>query len=69
MRDYAKRFQRGHWAFLGLVNEEKWYGSYSYEPEGKWDDEANQMIEDFKESVHPIFRGISALNRGFLKRK
>ena len=27
------------------------------------------MVEDFKETGHPIFRGISALNRGVLKRR
>ena len=27
------------------------------------------MVEHFKESGHPIFRGTSALNRGFLIRK
>ena len=24
--DYAKEFQRGHWSFLGLGDEAKWYG-------------------------------------------
>ena len=28
MRDYAKRFQRGHWSCLGPGNEEKWCGTY-----------------------------------------
>ena len=38
-RDHAKRFQRGHWLF---------YGTYSRKAEGKWDNETNQMIEQFQ---------------------
>ena len=63
VRDCAKRFQR-HWSFSSLGNEEKWYGTYSHEPEGKWDNEAAQMIAHLKQSGHPVFRGTSALNRG-----
>ena len=48
--------QRGHWSFLGLANEEKWYGSCNYKPEGKCDQQANQMIEVFARSGHPVFR-------------
>ena len=43
--DYAMEFQRGHWSFLGPADEEKWYGTCTYKPEGKWDQQANQMIE------------------------
>ena len=68
VRDYAKRFQRGHWSFFGPGNEDKWYGTYSHKPKGKWNNEANQMIKHFEESGHPIFRGTSALNRGILRR-
>ena len=39
--DYAKEFQRGHWSFLGPGDEEKWYGTCNYKPEGKWDQHAN----------------------------
>ena len=68
-RDYAKRFRRGHWSFFGLGDEENGMGTYCHKPEGKWENEADQMIKDFAESGHPIFRGTSALNRGILKRK
>ena len=44
VRDYAKRFQRGHWSFLGPGNEEKWYETCCRKPEGKCDTEADQMI-------------------------
>ena len=67
--DYAKRFQRGHWSFLGLGEEDKWCVTYSYKPEGKWNGDANLMIEHFRESGHPIFRGLSAFNRGISKKK
>ena len=32
---YAKRFSQGHWTFLGLRDEKKWYGTLPYTPEGK----------------------------------
>ena len=65
---YAKKFQRGRWTFLGLGDEEELYGTCKYKPEGKWDQQADQMIEIFARSGHPICRGMSALNRGTLKR-
>ena len=67
VRYYAKEFQRGHWSFLGPGDEEKWYGTCK--PEGKWDQQANRMIALFAQSGDPVFRGISALSRGTLKRK
>ena len=30
--DYARKFAHGHWSFLGLGSEQKWYGSSSYKP-------------------------------------
>ena len=38
-------------------------------PEGQWNETADVMLNNIKESAHPVFRGISALNRGVLKRK
>ena len=38
-------------------------------PEGKWDQQANQMIDQFQRIGHPICRGTCALDRGVLKRK
>ena len=54
VRDYAKKFQQGHWSFLGPGNEEKWYGTYAYKQEGKWDQQANHMIKQFQQSGHPV---------------
>ena len=54
--DHTKEFQRGHWSFLGPGKEE-WYGTYAHKPEGRWDQEANQMIDQFVQSGHSMFRG------------
>ena len=35
--NYARRFLRGHWSFLGPGSEKKWYGTYSDKPDGVWD--------------------------------
>ena len=66
--DYAKRFSRGHWSFLGPGDDEKWYGTLSYTPEGN-DSIATEMVGHSKETGHPVFKGISALSRGILRRK
>ena len=68
-QDYAARFPRGHWSFLGPGDEKTWYGTLGVSPEGKWNPIAKEMAEHFKETGHPVFGGISALNLGILKRK
>ena len=65
----AKRFTHGRWSFLGSGSEKKWYGSNTYKPNGEWDDVAEQMLLNFSESGHPVFRGTSALVRGTLRSK
>ena len=69
VRDNARRFQRGHWPFFGLVNEEQWDGTYSHKVKETWDKVFNQIFKHFAESGRPIFCGTSALNRGILTRK
>ena len=69
VKNCAKRFSRGHWAFHGLVSEKKWYGNQSYPQEGKWQATAGQMVERFEESGHPVFKSVSPLARGILRRK
>ena len=69
VKNYAEWFSRGHWTFLGPGDEKKWYGTLSYTPEGQWDSNATQMVERFKETRHPVFKSISALSRGILKRR
>ena len=66
--DYAKEFQREHRSFFGLGNEEEWDGTYDHTPEGRWEQQSNQRIEQFQQSGHPVIRGISAHYRGTLKR-
>ena len=36
-------------------------------PERKWDSVASQMVQRFKETVHPVFTSASALSRGILR--
>ena len=67
--DYARRFAHGHWSFLGPGSEKKWYGTHTYKPIGEWDRVAEDMMINFSESGHPVFRGSSALERGALKSK
>ena len=69
IKNYAQRFSQGHWTCLGPGDEKKWYGTHCYKPDGKWDSAAPSMVQRFAETGHPIFKGISALSRGILKRK
>ena len=62
--NYARKFHRGHWSFLGLGSEKKWYRTYSDKPDGSWDKIAVNMMSNFSDSGHPIFRASSAFERG-----
>ena len=61
-----KRFQLGHWSFLGPGEQETLYGTHNYKPEGKWNVTADVVADNFKDSGHPVFRAASAFARGFL---
>ena len=37
IKEYASKFNDGHWAFLGPGEESKWYQGYAAEYGGKWD--------------------------------
>ena len=63
VKNYAKRFSRGHWSFLPSGDEEKWYGTLNYAPEGKCDSIATEIVG------HPLIKGISDLSRGILRKK
>ena len=65
----ARRFPRGHWSFLGLGSEKKWYGTCSDEPDGVWDKTAEDMMLNFAESGHPVFRASNAFERRELRSK
>ena len=69
VKTYAKNFSQGHRTFLGPGDEEKWYGKAKYPPEGKWDSVASQVVQRFIATGHPVFKSISALSRGLLKKK
>ena len=64
VKEYASKFNDGHWAFLGAREESKWYQGYATNYGGQWDLRASQMVEDFENSGHPVFRGISPSGRG-----
>ena len=51
------------------VPERKRSGMEPYTPEETWDSTANQMVERFKDTGHPVFKSIGALSRGILKKK
>ena len=69
IKEYASKFNDGHWAFLGPREESKWYQGYATNYGGKWDLRASQMAEDFENSGHPVFQGMGPLGRGILKKK
>ena len=53
---YARKFPCGHWSFLEPGSEKKWYGTCTDKPDGPWDRMADDMVMNFSESNHPIFR-------------
>ena len=57
IKQYARRFPRGHWSFRGLGSEKKWYGTYDHKPDGSWIRTAEKMLQNFAGSGHPVFRG------------
>ena len=65
---FARRFGIGQWSFIGPGSEKKWYSSEN-SPQGAWDNIAEQMLLEFAESGHPIFRATTPLSRCNLKSK
>ena len=68
MPTFAGRFGIGQWSFIGPGSEKKWYPSEN-SPQGAWDNIAEEMLLEFAESGHPIFRAPTPLSRGQLKSK
>ena len=64
----AKKFGIGQWSFIGPGSEKKWYSAEN-SPQGAWDHIADEMLLEFAESGHPIFRATTPLSRGILKSK
>ena len=65
---FAGRFGIGQWSFIGPGSEKKWYSSEN-SPQGAWDHIAEQMLLEFAESGHPIFRATTPMSRSNLKSK
>ena len=55
VKTFAGRFGIGQWSFIGSGSEKKWYPSEN-SPQGAWDHIADEMLLEFAESGHPIFR-------------
>ena len=68
VKTFAGRFGIGQWSFIGPGSEKKWYSSEN-SPQEAWDNIAEQMLLEFAESGHPIFRATTPLSRGQLKSK
>ena len=66
---FAKKFGLGQWSFIGPGSEKKWYSVEENSPQGIWDHIADEMLLEFVESGHPIFRATTPLSRGKLKSK
>ena len=64
----ARRFGIGQWSFIGPGSEKKWYSGEN-SPQGAWDHIAEEMLLEFAECGHPIFRATTPLSRGILKSK
>ena len=65
--NYALRFPRGRWSFLECGSEKKWCGTCTDKPDGSWDRMAEDMMMNFTDSCHPIFRASSAFDRMVLR--
>ena len=68
VKTFAGRFGIGQWSFIGPGSEKKWYSAEN-SPQGAWDHIAEEMLLEFAESGHPIFRTKTPLSRGILKSK
>ena len=58
----------GNGQFNGSGSEKKWYPSEN-SPQGAWDHITEEVLLEFAESGHPIFRATTPLSRGQLKSK
>ena len=62
-----RKFGIGQWSFIGPGSEKKWSSAEENSPQGAWDHIADEMLLEFAESGHPIFRATTPLSRGTLK--
>ena len=66
---YAKRFSPGRWSFFRPGSEKKWCSTHEHKPQGEWDRVAEQMMMEFSESGHPVFRTKSIVTRNAQKQR
>ena len=59
----AKRFGIGQWSFICPGSEKKCHSGEEKSPQGAWDHIADEMLLEFAESGHPIFRATTPLSR------
>ena len=52
VEEYARRFARGHWCFLGPGSEKKWYATFNSKPNRCWDRTAEKIMQIFQRSGH-----------------
>ena len=65
----AKKFGIGQRSFIGPGSEKKWYSAEENSPHGGWDHIADDMLLEFAEIGHHIFRATTPLSRGTFKSK
>ena len=65
--NYARRFPREHWSFLGPGSQKKLYGTCN--PDGDWDRIVERMMMNFAQKRSSFFRATGALERGELRGK
>ena len=66
-KNCTQRFPQGHWTLIGPGKEMKWYGTRDFGPDGKWNSIAAKMVKNFRETMHPVFTSVNALNSGILR--
>ena len=64
----ARKFGVGQRSFIGPSSEKKWYSAEN-SPQRAWDHIEEEMLLEFAESGHPIFRATTPLSRSNLKSK
>ena len=69
VKTFAGRLGIGQWSFIGPDSEKKWSSGEENSPQGAWDNIAEQILLEFAESGHPIFRATTPLSRCILKSK
>ena len=65
----AKKFWYWTMVIIGPGFKKKWYSAEENSPQGAWDHIADDMLLEFAESGHLVFRATTLMSRGQLKSK